>query len=94
MSSGEIITSSLVHIMQQPHKSEFDLIREATDENGDTSCIKCESGWLEDYEKPVLVSVGFTKPKSYKLHTYFCTECDYIHIDDNATKSIRKFLSK
>ena len=94
MSSGEIITSSLVHIMQQPHKSEFDLIREATDEDGHTSCIKCEIGRLDDYEKPVLVGLGFSKPKSYKLHTYFCNNCPYIHIDDNDTKSIRKFLSK
>lgn len=88
------IVTTTAHAMQQPYKSEFDRIKENTDENGDILCIDCESGHLEDYEKPILVSVGFTPPKSYKLQTYYCNNCDYYHIDDNDTTSIRKFLSK
>lgn len=94
MSSGEIITRSLVKTPLVVNKFEIDLIHENTDENGDILCIKCESGWLHDYEKPITVGLGFSKPKSYKLQTYYCTECEYIHIDDNHTKQIRKFLSK
>jgi hypothetical protein len=91
---AKLLTESLVHVMQQPYKSEFERIKENTDENGDILCIDCESGHLEDYEKPTLVSVGFTKPKEYKLQTYFCNNCEYYHIDDNDTANIRKFLSK
>lgn len=91
---AKLITESLIHIMQQPHKYEIDLIHENTDENGDILCISCESGRLHDYEKPITVGLGFSKPKSYKLQTYFCDNCEYYHIDDDDTKSIRKYLSK
>lgn len=91
---AKLVYQSNVHIMQQPRKTEFDLIRENTDENGDILCIKCESDYLKDYEKPILVSTGFTTPSEYKLHTYFCDNCDYYHIDDEDTNKIRKFLLK
>ena len=94
MSSGEIITSSLVHIMQQPHKYEIDLIHENTDEEGHIKCIKCESDYLKEEEREIPVSVGFNKPSKYKLQSYFCDNCDYFHIDDDDTKDIRKYLSK
>lgn len=94
MSSGKIVTSGITHIMQQPPKYEIDLIKENTDKNGVISCIRCEEGELKDCKKPVLVSIGFTTPKSYKLQTYFCNNCEYYHIDDDDTRNIRKFLSK
>lgn len=91
---AKILTESLVHMMQQPHKYEIDLIHENTDEDGHTSCIKCEIGRLDDCEKPILVSLGFTEPKTYKFQTYFCNNCDYYHIDGKDARKIRKYLSK
>lgn len=91
---AKLVHNSRAELMQQPPKYEIDLIHENTDENGDILCIDCGSGWLNDYEKPILVSVGFSEPKEYKLQTYYCDNCDYYHIDSNATKEIRKFLSK
>jgi Zn finger protein HypA/HybF involved in hydrogenase expression len=94
MSSGEIITRSLVKAPQAIVKYEIDLIHENTDAEGNIICHSCESGYLDSYEKLIRVSVGFSTSFEYKLHSYFCDNCHYYHIDDDDTANTRKLNAR
>ena len=94
MSSGRIVTSGISHIMQQPPKFEADIIKDNTNKNGVISCHKCDSGNLTNIKKPIRVSLGFKSPTNYDISTLFCSNCDYIYLEDQEVADIRKYLSK
>lgn len=78
---GEVVT-----------KSEWDLIKENTDEDGVVKCFKCESSYLVHEIRDVLIGSGINKPKLVPLESYFCDECDYIYIQTEEVAEIREFL--
>jgi hypothetical protein len=89
----KLVHNSMVHMMQQPPKSERDVINDNTDKDGVVSCHKCEKGNLNDREGVIGVSIGFNKVSQYKLTTLFCNNCDYLFLQDQEVKEIREFLS-